>query len=74
MGHISCLADSVILILVIMLSCLVAGTEVVFWCLVRFFTGALSRGLYANPFEMAIQSEVACSEVKLKDGYLVSWC
>ena len=43
-----------------------------FWCLVRFSTGALSSGLYANPLEMAIQSAVACSEAK--DGcMLVSW-
>ena len=43
-----------------------------FWCLVRLSTGALSGGLYANPFEMAIQSAVACSEAK-DDGLLVSW-
>ena len=43
-----------------------------FWCLVRLSTGALSRGLYAYPLEMAIQSAVACSEVK-DDGLLVSW-
>ena len=43
-----------------------------FWCLVRFSTGALSRGLYANPLEMAIQSAVACSEAK-DGGLLVSW-
>ena len=42
-----------------------------FWCLVRLSTGALSRGLYANPLEMAIQSAVACSETKY-DGLLVS--
>ena len=30
------------------------------------------RGLYANPFEMVIQSAVACSEVK-DGGLLVSW-
>ena len=35
-----------------------------YWCLIRFSTGALSGGLYANPLEMAIQSAVACSEVK----------
>ena len=43
-----------------------------FWCLVRLSTGALSRGLYANPLEMPIQSAVACSEAK-DDGLLVSW-
>ena len=43
-----------------------------FWCLVRLFTVALSRGLYANPLEMAIQSAVACSEAK-EGGLLVSW-
>ena len=42
-----------------------------FWCLVRLSTGALCGGLYANPLEMAIQSAVACSEVK-DDGLLVS--
>ena len=42
------------------------------WCLVRLSTGALSGGLHANPLEMAIQSAVACSEVK-DDGLLVSW-
>ena len=42
-----------------------------FWCLVRLSTGA-SSGLYANPLEMAIQSAVACSEVK-DDGLLVLW-
>ena len=43
-----------------------------FWSLVRLSTGALSRSLYANPLEMAIQSAVACSEAK-DDGLLVSW-
>ena len=43
-----------------------------FWCLIRLATGALSRGLYANPPEMAIQSAEACSEAK-DDGLLVSW-
>ena len=43
-----------------------------FWCLVRLATGALCGGLYANPLEMAIQSAVACSEVK-DDGLLVLW-
>ena len=43
-----------------------------FWCLVRFSAGALSWGLYASPLEMAIQSAVACSEVK-DSGLLVSW-
>ena len=33
---------------------------------------ALSGGLYANPLEMAIQSEVARSQAK-DDGLLVSW-
>ena len=42
-----------------------------FCCLVRLPTGALSEGLYAIPFEMAIQSAVACSEAK-DDGLLVS--
>ena len=42
-----------------------------FWCLVRLSTGALCGGLYANPLEVAIQSAVACSEVK-DDGLLVS--
>ena len=42
-----------------------------FWCLVRLSTGALCGGLYASPLEMAIQSAVACSEVK-DDGLLVS--
>ena len=42
-----------------------------FWCLVRLSTEALCGGLYANPLEMAIQSAVACSEVK-DDGLLVS--
>ena len=42
-----------------------------FWCLVRLSTGALCRGLYASPLEMAIQSAVACSEAK-DDGLLVS--
>ena len=40
------------------------------------FGPLLNRGIelrsYANPFEMAIQSEVACSEAK-DDGLLVSW-
>ena len=43
-----------------------------FWCLVRLSSGALSGGLYAIPFEMAIQSAVACSEAK-DDGLLVLW-
>ena len=43
-----------------------------FWCLVRLSTEALSGGLYTNPLEMAIQSAVACSEVK-DGGLLVSW-
>ena len=43
-----------------------------FWCLVRLSTEALSRGLYANPLEMAIQSAAASSESK-DDGLLVSW-
>ena len=43
-----------------------------FWCLIRLSTEALSRGLYANPLEMAIQSAVACSEAK-DGGLLVSW-
>ena len=43
-----------------------------FWCLVRLSTGPLSRGLYANPLETAIQSAVACSEAK-DDGLLVAW-
>ena len=34
--------------------------------------GTELRALYANPFEMAIQSAVACSEVK-DGGLLVSW-
>ena len=42
-----------------------------FWCLVRLSTGALSGGLYASPLEMAVQSAVACSEVK-DNGLLVS--
>ena len=42
-----------------------------FWCLVRLSTGALRRGLYANPLEMAIQSAVARSEAK-DGGLLVS--
>ena len=29
-----------------------------FWCLVRFSTGALSLGLDANRLEMAVQSAV----------------
>ena len=33
-----------------------------FWCLVHLSIGALCRGLYANPLEMAVQSAVACSE------------
>ena len=41
-----------------------------FWFLVRFFQGALNWGLYANPFEKAIPSAVACSEVKM----VVCWC
>ena len=41
-----------------------------FCCLVRLSAGALCGGLYANPLEMAIQSAVACSEVK-DDGLLV---
>ena len=43
-----------------------------FWCLVRLSTGALSGGLYVNPFEMAIKSAVACYEAK-DGGLLVSW-
>ena len=43
-----------------------------FWCLVRLSTGALSGGLYVNPLVMAIQSAVACSEVKF-GGLLVLW-
>ena len=43
-----------------------------FWCLVHLSTGALSRGLYSSPFEMAFQSAMACSEAK-DDGLLVSW-
>ena len=43
-----------------------------FWCLVRFSTGALSGGLYANPLEMAIQSAVACFQTK-DGGLLASW-
>ena len=43
-----------------------------FWCLVRFSTGALSRGLYARPLEMGFQSAVACSEAKY-GGMLVPW-
>ena len=49
-----------------------AGLYVMFWCLVRLSTGALSGGLYASPLEMAIQSAVAYSEAK-DDGLLVSW-
>ena len=26
-----------------------------FWCLVRLSTGALSGGLYTNPFEIAVE-------------------
>ena len=61
-----------------LLPCLVvewAGLQVMFWRLVRFSTGALSCGLYANPLEMAIQSAVACSEAKdeqVKTGALLS--
>ena len=44
----------------------------IFWCLVRLSTGALSGGLYANPLQMAIQSAGACSEAK-DGGLLVSW-
>ena len=43
-----------------------------FLCLVRLSTGSLSGGLYANPLEMAIQSAVACFEVK--DGGLFFPC
>ena len=43
-----------------------------FWCLVRLSTGALCRGLYTNPLEMAIQSAVDCSEAK-NGGLLVLW-
>ena len=43
-----------------------------FWCLVRLSTGALCGGLYTNLLEIAIQSAVACSEVK-DDGPLVLW-
>ena len=43
-----------------------------FWCLVRLFTGTLSRSLYGNPLEMAIQFAMACSEAK-DGGLLVSW-
>ena len=39
-------------------------------CLVRFSTGALSGGLYANPLEMAIQFAMACSEAK--DGGMLA--
>ena len=39
-----------------------------FWSLVCFSTGSLCWGLYNNPFEMAMQSAVDCSEVK--DGGL----
>ena len=48
-----------------------AGLQVMFLCLVRRTTGALSWGLYASPLEIAVQSAVACSEAK--DGLLVSW-
>ena len=41
-------------------------------CLVRLSAGALSRGLYANHLEVAIQSAVACSWAK-DGGLLVSW-
>ena len=44
----------------------------IFWCLVRLSTGALSGGLYANPLEVVIQCAVDCSEAK-DDGLLVSW-
>ena len=43
-----------------------------FRCLVRLSTGALSGGHHTNSLEMAIQSAVACSEVK-DGGLLVLW-
>ena len=58
-----------------LLPCLVvewAGLQLMWWCLVRFSTWALSWGLYSNPLEMAIQSAVACYEVK-DGGLFVSW-
>ena len=48
-----------------------AGLQVMFCCLVHLSTRALSRGLYANPLDMAIQSAVACSGTK-DGGLLVS--
>lgn len=42
--------------------------QYVLWSLIRFPAGAKSRGFYVNPFQVAVQSAVACSQTE--DGSL----